>query len=903
GTTTVDAGTLYTNASNLPVSTLGNSNAIVVNDGGTIDCSATAGQTYDNSFVGSAANTATITINAGGVITDSFGHSNHLKALILDGGTLSETGGANAQYGNWNFDYGVTTPGNGNTSYITGGNATLGQTGGTVFDIGAGDTVNVSTVLALVTDMPDNGLIKQGSGTLTLSGANTYIAGTTLTDGTLNINNATALGGAAGTFTINGGAIDSTDAGGSVTMTNNNPITVNSDFAFTGTHSLTFAAGAVAFGSATRTITLNANNLTIGGVISGTGDTVGLATADGGGHAGKLTLHAVNTYTGATTIGANTTLALDASGTIATSSGVANAGTFTIAGNKTIQALTGAGGTTLGANTLTIGDANNRSCAYTGVIGGTGGIIKAGTGSLALSGASTYSGLTTINAGTLQVTNANAVGTGALTNNATLGVGTTSLSVTGVYTQNANSTLDLTANSSSSYGNIISAADAVVDAGSAVSVTVGGYLPNKATLKVIDGAGGAGVNVPGTIISSNSKYAFLGSSVDGDLILTVDRSATGFSSLSTNSNTSAAGAVLDDITNPSPDMLTVLDTLDSMSSASVGQSLDTVIPVADRSVVNTSESSLSQFISTITDRLEELFARSRNRETGVSAGSKAKKGYEAWGRGFGEYAHQKPRGLSNGYHATIWGTALGCDIPAFNDRVRLGMSGGYAASDINSKDNSGKTDIDSYQGTLYGGYSDAAKPYYLNGAFSFAFNQYKGSRQVVVGKILRIANSDYDGQQYSVLLDGGYTFKTGKLLLTPVASLQYLRLHLEGYTETGADALNLAVKSQNYDMLQSGLGMKLERPLEVACGSFIPEIHAKWLYDFIGDRQETTSTFSGGGGSFATQGFDPARNALDVGTKLAFVTKDSWSFEVNYDFEYKEDFASHTGWADIRYKF
>ncbi|MFA5116750.1 MAG: hypothetical protein WC486_05655, partial [Candidatus Omnitrophota bacterium] len=69
------------------------------------------------------------------------------------------------------------------------------------------------------------------------------------------------------------------------------------------------------------------------------------------------------------------------------------------------------------------------------------------------------------------------------------------------------------------------------------------------------------------------------------------------------------------------------------------------------------------------------------------------------------------------------------------------------------------------------------------------------------------------------------------------------------------------------------------------------------------DRQETTSTFSGGGGSFATQGFDPARNALDVGTKLALVTKDSWSFEVNYDFEYKEDFTSHTGWADVRYRF
>ncbi|MBK7841895.1 MAG: hypothetical protein IPJ49_30325 [Candidatus Obscuribacter sp.] len=57
----------------------------------------------------------------------------------------------------------------------------------------------------------------------------------------------------------------------------------------------------------------------------------------------------MNTYTGATTIGAGGTLALDATGTIADSSGVANSGTFTIAAAKTIDSLTGAGGTTQAA--------------------------------------------------------------------------------------------------------------------------------------------------------------------------------------------------------------------------------------------------------------------------------------------------------------------------------------------------------------------------------------------------------------------------------------------------------------------------------------------------------------------------------------------------------------------------
>ena len=77
--------------------------------------------------------------------------------------------------------------------------------------------------------------------------------------------------------------------------------------------------------------------------------------------------------------------------------------------SETVGSIAGAGNIALGTGTLTSGG-NNASTTFSGVISGTGGMIKAGTGSLTLSGTNTYSGVTTVSAGTLVAANTSALG-------------------------------------------------------------------------------------------------------------------------------------------------------------------------------------------------------------------------------------------------------------------------------------------------------------------------------------------------------------------------------------------------------------------------------------------------------------------------------------------------------------
>src|SRR5262249_14475958 len=114
----------------------------------------------------------------------------------------------------------------------------------------------------------------------------------------------------------------------------------------------------------------------------------------------------------------------------------AGTGTFTLTGDNTYT-----GTTTISAGTLQVGNggttgsvagnitnnsalAFNRSDAltYAGVVSGTGALSQAGSGTLILTGANTYTGGTTISTGTLQVGNGGTTGgvAGNIVNNAAL---------------------------------------------------------------------------------------------------------------------------------------------------------------------------------------------------------------------------------------------------------------------------------------------------------------------------------------------------------------------------------------------------------------------------------------------------------------------------------------------------
>ncbi|MEI8039438.1 MAG: autotransporter-associated beta strand repeat-containing protein, partial [Verrucomicrobiota bacterium] len=227
-----------------------------------------------------------------------------------------------------------------------------------------------------------------------------------------------------------------------------NAQTWNNDYAFTGTNNLNLGTGAVNLGSTagTRTVTVNAGTLAIGGVVSsGTATSLTKAGAgaltlsnnNSGGFAGGVTLNA-----GTLNINNNNALGNTAGffvingGSIDNTSGAAiSANNYKMTWNSDVNFIGASDGThnlSLGAGAVTLGTAAGTSRTLTvnagtltvgGVIGnGTtaNSLVKAGAGTLTLAGTNTFSGGFALTAGSLVINNASALGavaTSALTIN------------------------------------------------------------------------------------------------------------------------------------------------------------------------------------------------------------------------------------------------------------------------------------------------------------------------------------------------------------------------------------------------------------------------------------------------------------------------------------------------------
>ncbi|RDJ27830.1 hypothetical protein DWF00_13000, partial [Bosea caraganae] len=420
-------------------------------------------------------------------------------------GTLALTGGNMTGVGT------LTNSGTATLNVASGYNlgvGTLSVSGGSVTGTG---TITASTAFNLsggtigATLAGTAALTKTGAGTAILAGANSYSGGTTINAGTLQLG-----------------------SGGGLLATSDLSVGTGSFFDLNG-QSQGFGkvegVGEVKLGSGGALTVGNADaSSTFDGVISGAGSLTKAGT-------GTFVLNGANAYTAGTTVSGGT-LQLGSLGSLAAtgSLGIGAGATFDLNGRtQTIGTLSGAGSLTLGGGgALSVGNGDGSS-GFGGVISGDGSLTKLGTGTLTLTGANTYTGGTTISAGTLQLGDGTLDGSiaGSIVNNGMLSFNTAgsisfdgAMTGTGGLAKSGSGTLTLT-------GAIGSTGATTINAGTLLLGT-GGSLASSSAVNITSSTGILDLN---GLTQTLGDLAGMGEVKLGSGALTIDK-ASGSSSFS-----------------------------------------------------------------------------------------------------------------------------------------------------------------------------------------------------------------------------------------------------------------------------------------------------------------------------------------------------------------------------------
>ncbi len=280
------------------------------------------------------------------------------------------------------------------------------------------------------------------------------------------------------------------------------------------------------------------------------------------------------------------------------------------------------------------------------------------------------------------------------------------------------------------------------------------------------------------------------------------------------------------------------------------------------------------------------------------------KGDGFFAEGFGNSLQQNEVKDDDGFSANSTGFAFGFDHE-FSENKNAGISLSYAKSDVKTADDSKRNFINSYQLNIFSGQKFG--DYFLDYVAGFAWHKYDSNRSITALK--SNATAAYNGQTYAAKIKSGVIKNLPfELKIIPEFSLNFLHSKIGGYSERGADSLNLKVGGVAANFLEARIGTSF------GWIGKIPEMHEfkklvalvkiSYGYNIINDRPQTLSSFASQDAVTLNSKISQMDSgSLKVGFEVDAFHIDDINFALEYSLEKRSSSQSHFILAKVRQEF
>jgi uncharacterized protein with beta-barrel porin domain len=249
------------------------------------------------------------------------------------------------------------------------------------------------------------------------------------------------------------------------------------------------------------------------------------------------------------------------------------------------------------------------------------------------------------------------------------------------------------------------------------------------------------------------------------------------------------------------------------------------------------------------------------------------------------------------------GFAAGLDR-TFADSFRAGVAVGYSAGTQWVSGFSGQGNTNTVQFGLYGNYADG--PVYADALFGYAYSANQMTRQILVqGLPSRTAWGQTGANQFFGQLEAGYRVEIGtraNAYVTPFARLQAYTGTQNGFTETGAQSLNLSVAQQTTNSLRSVIGAQIGSRIDLGWREKLAlQFRLGWSHEYADVSRPVTAALAGAPAvPFTSYGVSPTRDGVLLGFAADTAVAESTSLYLRYEGTLAGQDGSHALTAGVR---
>lgn len=273
-----------------------------------------------------------------------------------------------------------------------------------------------------------------------------------------------------------------------------------------------------------------------------------------------------------------------------------------------------------------------------------------------------------------------------------------------------------------------------------------------------------------------------------------------------------------------------------------------------------------------------------------------------WAGGFGSWTKQNSRSGFSGYDYDSYGLTLGYEYS--RDCLNFGLAAAYSRGKLEMDELSYENKPDILNLALYGAYTHDSGFFAEGGlGYGHAWNDYKVSMALGNGK-----SAEYGSDLFSADLSLGYIARLAQgYNLIPSVGIEYRYTRNDSWTENlsaGATVPANRFTSGHDNGVDLPLAVRANKAFRLANGNvIIPEVRAAYVYSANKSQPSIQSGFAGAPGSATMRGIDPGRSHWRFGAGLSGQVTSRVDFRLDYDYETRSGFNGHNLNASVGLSF